>query len=357
MCYNAPGPRCAGHTRTLFRQTKEALIVANANFEAAKHNLSDADDLQAQAALMNSEKMLKLAQANHADATEKYEASKADRAEKMDAYHEARDNYLESAEGIQGLRDAGKTDEAEKYATIRAMKMEELKRVEATKADIANGAIKAVIEKPATVPAEPTAASKLAERYNELAQEAADQTGSGPHRGAYRVTRREDCPADILGKLANNEFEIVRSQVAQHNNTDSAVLAKLATDSDPSVRKEVARNKNTDASTLKALAGDESEEIRYSVGLNENCPPSVLESLSKDSAHYVRYTVAKHPKLPVSAMLELKNDDAPFVISGLGTNTALPVDIQRELVGRRDPILNKWLAKNKSISKKVLKGL
>lgn len=353
MCYNSPGPRCAGHTRTLFHETKAALIEATAKFEEAKQALSEANDSQAEAQLIRSEKLLKLAQANHDEATKNYEASKVDRAEKMDAYRAAKDAYFESAEGIQALRDAGRTDEAEKYATIRAMKLEELKRVEAAKADIANGAIKAVIEKPVTKPAGSTVS---AERYEQLARMADDEWGVVSHCGAYGAATEKDCPADILGKLANSRLADVRYRVAMNENTEADVLAKLATDSDSSVREQVTHNKNTDASTLKALAGDETEDVRLGVARNENCPPSVLESLSEDSAFFVRRTVAKHPKLPASAMLKLMND-APAVVSGLATNSALPVDIQRELVGRRDPILNKWLAKNTSISKKVLKGL
>ena len=249
MCYNAPGPRCAGHTRTLFRETKAALIEANENYEKAKSNLSEAKNAQAEAEMIRSEALLKLARANHDKASKNYEASKAVRAEKMEAYRAAKGAYFESAEGIQALRDAGKHDEAEKYATIREMKLEELKRVEAAKADVANGAIRAVIEKPvATEPSEPS-----------------------------------------MDKLSVWE----RQDIVLNSKIDSATLHKFVKDDNEIIRKSIAMNWNASEATLLELADDETTVVA-SVATNRYATFPVLNRTVRNASRQIRLDSVNH---------------------------------------------------------------
>lgn len=133
MCYPAPGPRCSNHAKALYRETKAALVEADGNYWNAKDALSEAEAAQAEAELIRSEPLLKLAQANHAEATKNYENAISVRDEKLEAYRKAFEAFRETPEGILSYQRAGEHDQAEKYATIRMMKIAEFKRLEAAK--------------------------------------------------------------------------------------------------------------------------------------------------------------------------------------------------------------------------------
>lgn len=328
MCYNSPGPRCAGHTRTLYRETKQALVEANAKLEQAKQELSEANDTQAEAQLIHSEKLLKLAQANHDEATEKYDASKAVRAEKMEAYRIARDNYLESAEGIQALRDAGKTDEAEKYATIREMKLAELKRVEAAKADIANGAIKAVIEMPV------------------VKQEAPDLTGKSLNE-LESMTLQDDITPETLEAMLSVKMDYewdenqIKQIVARHESASIKTLDHLSRENDSDVRGMVALNPSAHPDTLAGLVEDPSRYVRSYIAENPSTSAITLSRLAKDEESTVRQLTAGNSNTPDHVLSELAHDDEGEVAAAALNNIKATHQMMRDAVTKHAGYGNK----------------
>lgn len=133
MCYPEPGPRCSNHAIALYRETKAVLVEADGKYWDAKDALSEAETAQAEAELIRSEPLLKLAQSNHAEATKNYENAISVRDEKLEEYRKAIDAFRESPEGILRFQRAGEHDQAEKYATIRMMKIAEFKRLQTAK--------------------------------------------------------------------------------------------------------------------------------------------------------------------------------------------------------------------------------
>ena len=106
MCYEKPGPRCSGHTRTNFIKAKEALVAAEKDLAEKQANRRAAKTDEAYAALKESRAVWEQAKAALADATEKYEASKEKRDEAMAVYHLSKKEYFTSPEGIEKNRKA-----------------------------------------------------------------------------------------------------------------------------------------------------------------------------------------------------------------------------------------------------------
>lgn len=126
MCYEKPGPRCSGHTRTNFRKATETLRAATEDLKQKQEALKVAQSAEAKAALEASVKKHEDAKAELAEATKKYAVSKKQRAVAMEAWHEAKKEYFASPEGIRKnrSRSADPTLTAEQRATAKEDAME-----------------------------------------------------------------------------------------------------------------------------------------------------------------------------------------------------------------------------------------
>lgn len=125
MCYEKPGPRCSGHTRTNFRAATAKLQEATQDLQEKKTVLRETRTEEARAEVRASVEAHKEALAQVADATDKYKVSRENRAVAMDAWRTAKSEYDASPEGIEKNRlrshDPKRTPEERSEAREAAM--------------------------------------------------------------------------------------------------------------------------------------------------------------------------------------------------------------------------------------------
>jgi hypothetical protein len=118
---------------------------------------------------------------------------------------------------------------------------------------------------------------------------------------------------NILEKLANDEWHVVRQNVAYNRKSTPEILDKLADDEEADIREAVAINHNTSPKTLKKLAKDKEEAVKYIVATNRNTPVETLDELA-----------SKYMHIPSTAQPELlgdpKNSTAKNIIDNPSTS-------------------------------------
>ncbi|MDR3128421.1 MAG: hypothetical protein LBT99_03765 [Bifidobacteriaceae bacterium] len=70
--------------------------------------------------------------------------------------------------------------------------------------------------------------------------------------------------------------------LAAYSKTPPEMLEKLARDENEYVRMEVAESKNTSTKALEKLSYDENKDVRHCVAHNPNTPPETLAKLADD---------------------------------------------------------------------------
>jgi hypothetical protein len=100
---------------------------------------------------------------------------------------------------------------------------------------------------------------------------------------------------EVMNRLAKDNDNIVRCEVARNSNTSPETLDLLANDENSFVRRNVAENTNTPPEALERLANDKEWAVRCRVAINHNTSPETLERLAIDKNGDVRYWVAKNP--------------------------------------------------------------
>lgn len=291
MCYEKPGPRCSGHTRTNFQKAKEALAAAEKDLAEKQANLKVAKSLEARIALHDSTAALKAAQTKLADATKKYEVSKANRAEAMDTYREAKKEYFTSPEGIKKNRGA----------SVNPNLTEEQR----------------------------AAAARLAH---------GGQVARDKQIEAYKIAQAEKKHADKVQEwksLSNEE------QLALAGNTNSpATLADMAKGCvvipDINVQRlgeRVAGNPSTPPASLAEMARSENQYIRYYAAGNPSTPAATLASLTDDEEDLVFMGVMQNPNLPQEGMERvisraIREGEA---LSNLAQNTSIPASLAEKV--------------------------
>lgn len=280
MCYEKPGPRCSGHTRTNFVKAQRVLVAAEKDLSEKQAAVKVAKSLEARIALHDSTSALKAAQTKLADATKKYEASKANRAEAMDAYRVAKKEYFTSPEGINKNR----------AASVNPSLTEEQR---AAAARMAHGG--------------QVARDKQIEAYKSVG---------------------------TAKSMLENKDDNERWDIANSRGTGPSVLDVLSRDENDAVREAVAQNENTRPEILKALSSDGKKFVRYHVADNSNTPPETLALLSEDEEWQVRYRVAKNASTPPEKLAILANDDEMF-ISNAAEQTADRLEAAKAVVAAK----------------------
>lgn len=298
MCYSKPGPRCSGHTRTNFRKATENLRAAAADLKEKHQALETAQDAEAKAALEASVKAHAAAEADLADAEEKYRVSKEQRAEAMKAWREAKSEYDASPAGIKRnrIRSADTSLTAEQRAEARqaAVKGAQLR------AD-RKQAYKEHTEK---MTAAELAAAEEADILRVAKEKIGDQAGE-PHLLKSAIHHERNRRRDI--KNADSDQPILRATAAGNFQLPPAILTKLSKDPSTLVRREVAINTNTPAEVRDALKGDPDTDVRHGVA-SWTKTPAVLDHLSNDKYVKVRNTVATNRRTPVETLWRMASN-------------------------------------------------
>jgi HEAT repeat protein len=106
------------------------------------------------------------------------------------------------------------------------------------------------------------------------------------------LVQHQELPAAAMLKLAADPSETVRIRLAARDGLTRAVLEKLVVDPSAEVRQALAYNKAepTPVWLLERLASDPDDSVRWQVAYNGHTPAKVLEVLRQDPIEYVRNT-------------------------------------------------------------------
>lgn len=127
------------------------------------------------------------------------------------------------------------------------------------------------------------------------------------------VAGQKHLPGELLIMLAGDPTDGVRLAVAQHPRTPAAVLTALAEGSHLRVREAVADNPRTPVSTLTVLATDPEGDVRTTVAQHPRTPVAVLFLLSGDTHLPVLRSLTRHPNMPLNLLARLATHPHPDV--------------------------------------------
>lgn len=319
MCYSKPGPRCSGHTRTKFRESKAALVAATEDLKAKKEALESAKTDEARAELQASEKVLAEAKKAHETATQNYDKSKAKRAEAMLAYHQARDEYYSSPEGIKKNRqkavDPNLTQEQRDQARQFAIEGQAT-RNQQTEAYAFQEALKEQEAK--TSSAEATIPDVTQFGYHEQ-RILAKEESTDPRvleALAFSKTSSED---GLIVSLSSDEVGDISRNVANNPSTSPKTLTKMFVS---------IRNADLSSDTQEA---ENNRAVLDGVAKNASTPASTLHEIASTgslTSSTAAYLVA-NPNLPAEEATKLVDRylTKPGFATHVGESSTAPVQI------------------------------
>ena len=213
-----------------------------------------------------------------------------------------------------------------------------------------------------------TIRSVIAENSNlplEILLQLAEDTDVNIRAGLARDRFRKPTPIPILEKLAGDDSERVRAEVANNRNTPVEILKKLAYDSSTEVGRRLTRNRNTPVEVLEFLGVEKGIVDVYNANtpgkalaaaveqtfhgnfrskdkaLNKllksytsNMPAYILEKLANYPTPWIRSSVAHHHNTPASALEKMIDDDYEVVLWGIARNPNTPPDLLERLVNK-----------------------
>ncbi|PSF38115.1 hypothetical protein C7H19_06495 [Aphanothece hegewaldii CCALA 016] len=144
----------------------------------------------------------------------------------------------------------------------------------------------------------------LAERTN-TPYALAQVVEKGDQNAKISVARNLQTPIHILEQLAKDDDETVRSVVSKNPNLPLNSLLELAEDASFQIRLSLACNRlhqSTPIPILKKLAQDESDLVRAEVAANKDTPVEILTKLAQDSSHEVCHQLTHNPNTPVEVL-------------------------------------------------------
>ena len=169
--------------------------------------------------------------------------------------------------------------------------------------------------------------------------------------------KNPNMPIEILTRLANDEDEVVRLYVAENPNTPAEVFSLLEKDKASRVRSYVALNPNTPSKVLTRLANDEDEFVRSSVLSNPNTPIELLNLFASDPNSVARMNVAYNFNTPAKTLALLASDEDVWVKRGVAKNPSAPLEALTRLARDKDKIVRSLVAANPNIPLEVLTQL
>jgi len=105
------------------------------------------------------------------------------------------------------------------------------------------------------------------------------------------LAKNPSMPADWLEKWADDEWYMMRRNVAGNPSTPPDALQRLSVGGDTGGRQRVAENPSTPAEALSALATGDDSNVRRTVAENPNLPAGVLAGMADDADPGVRVCV------------------------------------------------------------------
>lgn len=168
---------------------------------------------------------------------------------------------------------------------------------------------------------------------------------------------------EILTRLAQSKYEIVRRYVASNPNTPTKILDYLK-NSTKKVRIAIAENPHTPEKTLDYLKGDCETEVRIAVTQSPQTSEKILNYLMNDKRTSVRISIAINPNTSDSTLQKIANSLTEYSYDVMvdfvskmrqAQNENTPPKILAQLANKDESIpIRKAVARNPNTSKKTL---
>ena len=142
-----------------------------------------------------------------------------------------------------------------------------------------------------------------------------------------------DLPDHVVVKLAGDDYEKVREIIARREELPEHLVKKLAGDPCERVRGAIARRPDLLDHLVEKLAGDDSEYVRGSITGRKDLSDYVVEKLAGDDSEYVRRKIAKRDDLPEHVVEKLAGDDVIDVKMIIADRDHLPEHVMEKLAG------------------------
>ncbi|MUG93980.1 hypothetical protein F7734_16905 [Scytonema sp. UIC 10036] len=124
---------------------------------------------------------------------------------------------------------------------------------------------------------------------------------TGDRNAKITAARSHKTPITILERLAKDSDAIIRQVVSENPNLPLPILLDLTQDENVYVRLNLARRRSR-IEILERLARDESDSVRAEVAGNKNTPVEILIQLAQDSSREVCVQLTKNEKTPVEVL-------------------------------------------------------
>jgi Leucine rich repeat variant len=154
------------------------------------------------------------------------------------------------------------------------------------------------------------------------------------HDVRQKIASDPHTPSNILEKLADDGYKLIRCIIATNPSTPSQLAEKIAIDLAENGNEwcceNLAKYPNTPTSALQALLNHKSDKVRLYLALNPNTPETTLEDLATDK-HHICQAVARNPKAPIYILEQLATYAYWGIRSTVAENPNTPVALLEQL--------------------------
>lgn len=139
--------------------------------------------------------------------------------------------------------------------------------------------------------------SLIREFYSECPEINAEEDIDYPEQNCYPVqlAKHPATPADMITKLAESRFYMVREKLAARHDLAEELALQLAKDPSPHVRRILAANVNISTAILEIMANDKDPATLLKVALNPNTSSKAIHALSENPDNTVKLAALTSP--------------------------------------------------------------
>ena len=176
------------------------------------------------------------------------------------------------------------------------------------------------------------------------------------------VAAHPRCPPDALARLSADGHGRARIAVANNPNTPAVTLGLLASDSSSSARRGVANNPSSTSETLSGLvasagSGRSGDKLRVCVAANPNCAAGLLERLSGSADDDIRLAAAANPNTSHEMLDRCAGSNDKWLLYGAAQNPACPPRLLERLSGHAQDWARRGVAENPATPPELLVDL
>jgi hypothetical protein len=204
-----------------------------------------------------------------------------------------------------------------------------------------------------------------------------------------RNSRNKTTPREILERLAQDESDLVRTEVAGNKNTPVEILTQLAQDCSRRVCDQLSRNQNTPVEVLEFLGVEKKLANAYNPKTPGNAlaavvedtlkrdrrtqeevfeyllrnlegsqmPGSTLEKLATNTTSWIRSKAAHHRNTPLSALEKMIDDTYEPVLWGIARNPNSSPQLLERLLNKHYETVAGAMVERKEIPINVMERL